>query len=356
MQAAHFGFPIAEVPARCRYFEDASSVGFKAGAVYGAKTLWAGVRLVLHRRGILRVAQVQPRGRSSTTVNPPSAGRDGRQLVARVDPLRAPTAAAGRARPGGRRAGRATGRARSAASTSGAGRVHEHAVAGPQRVDARARAPAARRSATKLASHGSPSEQPVDAAAAQQDLESRGRGRPSRGSRARPACGARARARRPAPRARAAADAQSRSSAPRSELPPGAAWASARAREALADRRPRDGDDERGDGERRSASPPVRVAARPSAPARSSRPSQSAPVSSAGQRDVDEDVVLRAVDVVAQQHDPVGRHARRARPAPARSRSHDRAAAARQLDERGGRGGVAGADRERRASSARRRR
>jgi glycosyltransferase involved in cell wall biosynthesis len=54
MQASHFGFPIREVPARCRYFEDASSVGFKAGAVYGAKTLWAGVRLVLHRRGLLR--------------------------------------------------------------------------------------------------------------------------------------------------------------------------------------------------------------------------------------------------------------------------------------------------------------
>jgi glycosyltransferase involved in cell wall biosynthesis len=54
MQAAHFGFTIKEVPARCRYFEDASSVGFRAGAVYGTKTLWAGVRLVLHRRGILR--------------------------------------------------------------------------------------------------------------------------------------------------------------------------------------------------------------------------------------------------------------------------------------------------------------
>jgi hypothetical protein len=54
MQASHFGFRIKEVPARCRYFEDASSVGFKAGAVYGAKTLWAGIRLVLHRRGILR--------------------------------------------------------------------------------------------------------------------------------------------------------------------------------------------------------------------------------------------------------------------------------------------------------------
>jgi hypothetical protein len=53
MQAAHFGFAIHEVPARCRYFEDASSVGFKAGAIYGTKTLWAGVRLMLHRRRLV---------------------------------------------------------------------------------------------------------------------------------------------------------------------------------------------------------------------------------------------------------------------------------------------------------------
>ena len=54
MQAAHFGFAITEVPARCRYFEEASSVGFKAGAIYGTKTLWAGLRLILHRHGVLR--------------------------------------------------------------------------------------------------------------------------------------------------------------------------------------------------------------------------------------------------------------------------------------------------------------
>ena len=60
MQAAHFGFPIAEVPARCRYFEDASSVGFKTGVVYGLKTLWAGVRLVLHRSGILPSRKFRP--------------------------------------------------------------------------------------------------------------------------------------------------------------------------------------------------------------------------------------------------------------------------------------------------------
>ena len=57
-QAAEFGFRIEEVPARCRYFEEASSVGFKTGVVYGLKTLWAGVRLLLHRAGISPVAQV----------------------------------------------------------------------------------------------------------------------------------------------------------------------------------------------------------------------------------------------------------------------------------------------------------
>jgi glycosyltransferase involved in cell wall biosynthesis len=51
-QAAEFDFRIKEVPARCRYFEDMSSVGFKTGVVYGLKTLWAGARLVMHRAGI----------------------------------------------------------------------------------------------------------------------------------------------------------------------------------------------------------------------------------------------------------------------------------------------------------------
>ncbi len=52
-QAAQFGFRIEEVPARCRYFEEMSSVGFRTGVVYGLKTLWAGGRLVLHRAGVL---------------------------------------------------------------------------------------------------------------------------------------------------------------------------------------------------------------------------------------------------------------------------------------------------------------
>jgi glycosyltransferase involved in cell wall biosynthesis len=54
MQAAHFGFRIAEVPARSRYFDDASSIAFGPAAVYGLKTLWAGLRLVLHRNRLVR--------------------------------------------------------------------------------------------------------------------------------------------------------------------------------------------------------------------------------------------------------------------------------------------------------------
>jgi glycosyltransferase involved in cell wall biosynthesis len=54
MQASHFGFRITEVSARSRYFEGASSVGPWTATVYGVKTLWAAMRLVLHRRHILR--------------------------------------------------------------------------------------------------------------------------------------------------------------------------------------------------------------------------------------------------------------------------------------------------------------
>jgi glycosyltransferase involved in cell wall biosynthesis len=53
MQTVHFGLTIEEVPAVGRYFDDASSVRFRAGVVYGLKTLWVAARLVLHRAGIL---------------------------------------------------------------------------------------------------------------------------------------------------------------------------------------------------------------------------------------------------------------------------------------------------------------
>lgn len=60
MQAAHFGFRIAEVPARSRYFDDASSVGFGASTIYGLKTLGALGRLVLHRSHILSSPKFKP--------------------------------------------------------------------------------------------------------------------------------------------------------------------------------------------------------------------------------------------------------------------------------------------------------
>ncbi|MGH7902647.1 MAG: glycosyltransferase 87 family protein [Candidatus Dormibacteraceae bacterium] len=51
VQAAAFGFRIAEVPAVGRYFEGMSTVGFRASAVYGCATLFALARYVLHRAG-----------------------------------------------------------------------------------------------------------------------------------------------------------------------------------------------------------------------------------------------------------------------------------------------------------------
>jgi hypothetical protein len=54
MQASHYGFRITEVPARTRYFQEASSITLGPASVYGVKTLWAAGRLMLHRRGVLR--------------------------------------------------------------------------------------------------------------------------------------------------------------------------------------------------------------------------------------------------------------------------------------------------------------
>ena len=54
MQASHFGFRFHEVPCATIYNNEASSVSFRQGVVYGVKSLWAGARLVLHRRRIWR--------------------------------------------------------------------------------------------------------------------------------------------------------------------------------------------------------------------------------------------------------------------------------------------------------------
>jgi glycosyltransferase involved in cell wall biosynthesis len=54
MQAIHFGFRIVEVPARTRYFPEASSASAAQSVIYGFKTLWAATQLMLHRKRILR--------------------------------------------------------------------------------------------------------------------------------------------------------------------------------------------------------------------------------------------------------------------------------------------------------------
>ena len=54
MQASHYGFRITEVPARTRYFQEASSITLAPASIYGIKTLWAAARLTLHRRGVVR--------------------------------------------------------------------------------------------------------------------------------------------------------------------------------------------------------------------------------------------------------------------------------------------------------------
>jgi hypothetical protein len=59
-QAVAFEMRIAEVPAGGRYLDDSSSVGVRAGVVYGVKTLWATGRLWLHRRRLLPSRKLQP--------------------------------------------------------------------------------------------------------------------------------------------------------------------------------------------------------------------------------------------------------------------------------------------------------
>ncbi|MGI8749379.1 MAG: glycosyltransferase family 2 protein [Thermoleophilaceae bacterium] len=60
MQASHFGFRIAEVPACSRYFDDALSVSLGPAIVYGLKTLLVGGRLLAHRAGVWRSPRFVP--------------------------------------------------------------------------------------------------------------------------------------------------------------------------------------------------------------------------------------------------------------------------------------------------------
>ena len=60
MQAVHFGYRIEEVPARSRYFDDASSISLGPATVYALKTLLAAIRLMLHRARLVRSRKFQP--------------------------------------------------------------------------------------------------------------------------------------------------------------------------------------------------------------------------------------------------------------------------------------------------------
>ncbi|HET7747246.1 MAG TPA: glycosyltransferase family 2 protein [Vicinamibacteria bacterium] len=53
-QAVHFGLPVMEVPISTRYFKEASSVGFRAGVVYGLGTLLTAGRFLLNRWGVIQ--------------------------------------------------------------------------------------------------------------------------------------------------------------------------------------------------------------------------------------------------------------------------------------------------------------
>jgi glycosyltransferase involved in cell wall biosynthesis len=59
-QAAAFRQRIVEVPARTRYFEDASSVGFATSVSYGVKTLWTMVVFLAWRLGLRRSRLFEP--------------------------------------------------------------------------------------------------------------------------------------------------------------------------------------------------------------------------------------------------------------------------------------------------------
>jgi glycosyltransferase involved in cell wall biosynthesis len=60
MQAVHFGFRIAEIPAHSRYFDDASSIGFKDATTYGLKSAWMAGRFLLNRWGAVPCRKFQP--------------------------------------------------------------------------------------------------------------------------------------------------------------------------------------------------------------------------------------------------------------------------------------------------------
>ncbi|MDX8153903.1 glycosyltransferase family 2 protein [Patulibacter brassicae] len=76
-QASHLGFRIAEVPCRTRYFDDASSIKLRPASVYAMKTMWTGVRLLLHRLRLVPDPRFTPAPRQIPPPDAPTIGDSG---------------------------------------------------------------------------------------------------------------------------------------------------------------------------------------------------------------------------------------------------------------------------------------
>jgi len=56
-QATAFNFKIGEIAVPTRYFEEASSIGFKRSTVYGLSTLWTMLKFLLYKIGLSKNSQ-----------------------------------------------------------------------------------------------------------------------------------------------------------------------------------------------------------------------------------------------------------------------------------------------------------
>lgn len=69
LQCVHFGFRIGDVPIPVRYFEEASSISFRASSVYAVSTLWTFGRWFGHRWRLRRDPLFEP-ARAQTSPPP----------------------------------------------------------------------------------------------------------------------------------------------------------------------------------------------------------------------------------------------------------------------------------------------
>jgi glycosyltransferase involved in cell wall biosynthesis len=74
-QAAYFGFRLGDAPMPCRYFEEASSIGFRRSVTYGLATLGVLGRYAAQRLGVGRFGLFTPRRAGEGTNDTGSRGR-----------------------------------------------------------------------------------------------------------------------------------------------------------------------------------------------------------------------------------------------------------------------------------------